>query len=50
MTPDKQKKAIDEYKQIYKQEYGVDLSDKEASEQAAKLLQLFDVLIQPKKK
>ena len=36
--------AIAEYKQILKEEKGIDLSDKEAAEQAMGLLNLFDKL------
>lgn len=37
-------KATIEFRTIYKEEYGVTLSDKEASEKAIGLLQLFDSL------
>lgn len=44
LPPDKLKVAVEEYKVIYKKQYGVDLSDQEATEQATKLLQLFEVI------
>lgn len=44
MSPEQFQQAVKEYKEIYKQEYGVELSDIEASKQAKSLLQLFDTL------
>ena len=38
------KKAIEEYKKIHKKEYGKDLSDKEAYEQANNLIGFFRIL------
>jgi len=38
------KKAIQEYKEIFKKEYGQDLTDAEAREQGERLLGLFEVL------
>jgi len=38
-------KALKEYKKIYKKEYGVDLPDKEALEQATKLLNITKLFI-----
>lgn len=46
MKPEQLKKAIAEFKQIYFDEYGIELSDKEASTKALSLLQLADVLTQ----
>ncbi|MFA5232523.1 MAG: hypothetical protein WC410_02560 [Candidatus Paceibacterota bacterium] len=40
-------KALKEYKAIYKKEYGVDLSDEEALEQATKLLNLMKIIYKP---
>ncbi|MFA5208389.1 MAG: hypothetical protein WC428_07150 [Candidatus Paceibacterota bacterium] len=40
-------KALKEYKAIYKKEYGINLSDKEATEQATKLLSLMKVIYRP---
>ncbi len=39
-------KAIQEYKEIYKKEYGKDISDSEAREQGERLTRFFDVLFQ----
>lgn len=44
MTPEQLKQAVMDFKEIYKQEYGIELSDKEASKKALSMLQLFDVL------
>ncbi len=44
MTPEQLKQAVEEFKEIYKLEYGTDLTDNEASSKAISLLQLFDVL------
>jgi len=41
------KKAIEEFKQIMKEEQGVELSDEEAREAAEKLLNLFRVIYRP---
>lgn len=40
-------KALKEYKAIYKKEYGVDLPDEEALEQATKLLNLMKIIYRP---
>ena len=37
--------AIREYKEIYKAEFGVELSDAEAEEQGVRLLRLFSLLL-----
>ena len=39
------KQAIDEYKKIYKEEIGLELSDEEASKKANDLICLFKVLV-----
>lgn len=39
------KQAIDEFKKIFKEEYGVDLSDADASDQANRLVELFRILM-----
>jgi hypothetical protein len=44
MSTEQIKQASQEYKEIYKQEYGVELSDTEANQQSLMLLQLFDSL------
>ncbi len=40
-------KAIDEYKTIYKKEFGKDITDAEAAEQGMKLLRLFKIIYRP---
>ena len=40
-------KAIDEFKEIYKKEFGKELSDKEAKLKANELMELFRVLLKP---
>ncbi len=44
MKPEEMKQAVQEFKEIYFLEYGVKLSDYEATEQAKNLLNLFDTL------
>jgi hypothetical protein len=39
--------AIREYKEIYKSEFGVELSDAETEEQGLRLLRLFALLLRP---
>lgn len=39
--------AIREYKEIYKAEFGVELSDTEAEKQGLRLLRLFALLLPP---
>ena len=41
------RQAIDEFKAIYKEEFGQDLSDDEAQEIALRLLRFFGILGQP---
>ena len=41
------KKAVDEFKQLYKETYGEDLSDFIASEAANRLIQMFKIVYQP---
>lgn len=41
-------KAIDELKEIYRQEYGEELSDEEAWEMGNRLLRLFMILTTPR--
>ncbi len=41
------KEAIDEFKQIYKKEFGKDLSDYEALKMGTDLLRLFKVIYRP---
>ncbi|KKQ85184.1 MAG: hypothetical protein UT08_C0009G0018 [Candidatus Woesebacteria bacterium GW2011_GWB1_38_8] len=41
------RQAIDEYKAIYKKEYGKDITDAEAEEQGMKLLRLFKIIYRP---
>lgn len=44
------KEAIDEFKKIYKEEFGDDLSDSEATEKAAHVFNLFRVICEPDNK
>ncbi len=44
------KKALEEYKVIYKKEFGKDISDQEALEQAVNLLNLMNIIYKPIKK
>lgn len=39
------KQAIYDFKKIFKEEYGVDLSDADASDQAHRLVELFRILM-----
>lgn len=41
------RKAIDEFKQIYKDQFGVELADDEVKEIATQLLRFFGILQQP---
>lgn len=41
------KKALQDYKAIYKKRYGVELSDQEAQEKGRKLLEFFKLIYQP---
>lgn len=42
--------AVLEYQQIYKKEFGEEISLEEAAEQGTKLLRLFDIIYGPIKK
>lgn len=44
MKPKLLKQAVEEFRQIYLEEYGIELSHKEASYKALSMLQLFQVL------
>ena len=44
MTPEEYRQAIEEFKIIYREVCGIELSDGEAAIQAQGLLQLFDCL------
>ncbi len=44
------KEAIEEFKKIFREEKGVELSDEEAMEEATALLTLFNVVYRPIKK
>ena len=44
------KEALDEFKKIYKEEKGEDISDELAMEEAISLLTLFDAVYRPIKK
>ena len=39
--------ALEEFKRIYKEEYGKDLSDAEAYENASKMLRLMELVYKP---
>lgn len=39
--------ALKEYKEIYKKEFGKDISDAEALEQATRLLRLIEIIYKP---
>lgn len=41
------KDAINEYKQIFQEEFGVLISDKEAAEKALNFLKLYKLVCQP---
>ncbi len=41
------KKAIDEFKAIYKKEFGQEISDAEAQEKGMKLLRFFKIIYKP---
>lgn len=46
MAPSKE--AVEEFKQIYKKEFGEELGDGEAFEKASKLFNLMKILLKPK--
>jgi hypothetical protein len=41
------KQAIEEYKQIYKKNFGEEISDEEARKQGENLIELFRVICRP---
>ena len=41
------KKALEEFKEIYKDEFGVELSDDKAREMTSNLLRLFQIITRP---
>lgn len=41
------KEALEEYKRIYRKEFGKEISDAEALEQATKLLRLMEIVYKP---
>ena len=49
MEPPQQlsRQAIDEFKAIYRDEFGQELSDDEAQEIATRLLRFFGILVKP---
>ena len=49
MTPPQQlsRQALDEFKAIYKDEFGRELLDEEVQEIAIRLLRFFGILVQP---
>jgi hypothetical protein len=40
-------KALEEYKEIYRKQFGKDISDTDALEQATKLLRLLEIVYKP---
>lgn len=40
-------KALEEYKKIYRKQFGKDISDADALEQATKLLRLMEIIYKP---
>ena len=40
-------KAIQEFKSIYREEFGEDISDAEAEEAAERVLRFFEIILQP---
>ncbi len=44
------KEALEEYKAIYKEEFGEDVSDEDALKQAINLLSMMNVIYRPLKK
>jgi hypothetical protein len=47
LPSDRTKEAVAEFKEIYKKEFGVELSDEEATSKATGLLNLFDIIYKP---
>lgn len=43
LTPEQVKQAVEEFKALFKQEYGVELSDEEATEKAKDILSILTV-------
>ena len=41
------KKAVDQYKEIFFREFGIKLKNKEATQKANELIELFKVLLKP---
>lgn len=50
MTPEEFAQAIQEFRIIYKEVFGVELNDEDATVKAQSLLQLFDCLTQERRK
>lgn len=46
-SPMLSEKAIKEYKEVYKEQFGVELSGEEAREQAERLMRLFKAIAKP---
>lgn len=49
LTPEELKQATEEFKDIFQEEFGMELSDEDATEKAMSFLQLFDCLTEAKK-
>ncbi len=44
LTPEQEKQAVEELKDLFKQQYGVQLSDEEATEKTRGMVDLFAVI------
>jgi len=45
LTPEEQKQALEEFKSIFKEEFGIELSDEEATKKSQGILQLINSII-----
>jgi hypothetical protein len=45
LTSEEQKQAVEEFKSLFKEEFGIVLSDEEATEKSKGILQLIDSII-----
>jgi len=49
LSSEQVKQAVDEFKSLFLEEFGIELSEEEATEKAMSFLQLFDCLTEAKK-
>ena len=49
LIPEQIKQATEEFKALFKEEFGIELTDEEATEKAKGILQLFNCLTELKK-